>query len=72
MERSRPISITFGKYDDVEYLLTYKRYLPKGIYPDKEYCEEIEKKRKLLRPIMRCAKKHDDFKKEVRWKKILL
>ena len=66
MERSRPISITFGKYDDVEYLLTYKRYLPKGIYLDKEYCEEIEKKRKLLRPIMRCAKKHDKFKKKCR------
>ena len=68
MERSRPISITFGKYDDVEYLLTYKRYLPKGIYLDKEYCEEIEKRRKLLRPIMRCAKKHDDFKKKCKTK----
>ena len=66
MERSRPISITFGKHDDVEYLLTYKRYLPKGIYLDKEYCEEIEKKRKLLRPIMHCAKKHDKFKKKCR------
>ena len=30
MEKSRPISITFSKYEDVEYLLTYKRYLPKG------------------------------------------
>ena len=49
---------------DVECLLTYKRYLPKRIYLDKEYCEEIEKKRKLLRPIMHCAKKHDDFKKK--------
>ena len=48
IERSRPISITFGKYDDVEYLLTYKRYLPKGIYLDKEYCEEIEKKEKTV------------------------
>ena len=64
MERSRPISITFSKYEDVEYLLTYKRYLPKGIYLDKEYCEEIEKKTKLLRPIMRCAKKHENFKKK--------
>ena len=64
MDKSRPISITFSKYEDVEYLLTYKRYLPRGIYLDKEYCEEIEKKRKLLHPIMRCAKKHDDFKKK--------
>ena len=48
MERSRPISITFSKYEDVEYLLTYERYLPKGIYLDKEYCEEIEKKEKTV------------------------
>ena len=48
MERNRPISITFSKYEDVEYLLRYKRYLPKGIYLDKEYCEEIEKKEKIV------------------------
>ena len=66
VNRSRPISITFGRYEDVEYLLAYKMYLPRGVYIDKEYCEEIEKKRKLLRPIMRCAKKHDDYKKKVR------
>ena len=57
VDRCRPVSITFSRYEDVEYLLTYKKYLPEGIYLDKEYCEEIEKKRKLLRPIMRCAKK---------------
>ena len=61
---SRPISITFSKYEDVEYLLTYKRYLPRGVYLDKEYYEEIEKRRKLLHPIMCCAKNHDDFKKK--------
>ena len=69
VDRSRPIFITFSRYDDVEYLLTYKRYLPKGVYLDKEYCKEIEKKRKLLHPIMRCAKKHEDYKKSAGWKK---
>ena len=43
VDRSRPISITFIRYEDVEYLLTYKKYLPEGVYLDKEYCEEIEK-----------------------------
>ena len=66
MKRSRPISITLGKYKDVEYLLAYKQYLPRGIYLDREYCEEIEKKRKLLCPIMCCAKNHTDFKKKCR------
>ena len=66
VDRNRPISISFGKYEDVEYLITYKRYLPQGIYLDREYCEEVERKRKLLRPIMRCAKKHSDYKKKCR------
>ena len=66
VDRGRPISISFSRYEDVEYLLTYKKYLPEGIYLDKEYCEEIEKKRKLLRPIMRYAKNHEDYKKKCR------
>ena len=66
VDRSRLISITFSRYEDVEYLLTYKKYLPEGIYLDKEYCEEIEKRRKLLRPIMCCAKNHEDYKKKCR------
>ena len=66
VDRSRPISITFSRYEDVEYLLTYKKYLPEGIYLDKEYCEEIEKRRKLLCPIMHCAKNHEDYKKKCR------
>ena len=44
IDRNRPISITFSKHEDVEYLLAYKRYLPNGIYLDREYCDEIEKK----------------------------
>ena len=66
VDRNRPISITFGKHEDVEYLITYKRYLLDGIYLDREYCEEVERKRKLLRPIMRCAKNHTDYKRKCR------
>ena len=66
VDRNRPISITFGKHEDVEYLITYKRYLLDGIYLDREYCEEVERKRKLLRPIMRCAKNHTEYKKKCR------
>ena len=62
LDRCRPISITFTKYEDVEYLLANKRYLPKGIYLNKEYTAEVERKRKLLRPILKVAKQHSDFK----------
>ena len=68
IDRNRPISITFNKYEDVEYLITYKRYLPSGIYLDQEYCEEVERKRKLLHPIMHCAKSHTDYKRKCRMK----
>ena len=44
MDRSRPISITFSKYENVEYLLTYKRYLPRGV---------------LIRSIVRKSKKRE-------------
>ena len=62
LDRCRPISITFTKFEDVEYLLANKCYLPKGIYLNKEYTAEIERKRKLLRPILKMAKQHPDFK----------
>ena len=62
VDRCRPISIAFAKYEDVEYLLGNKRYLPKGIYLNREYSSEIERKRKQLRPILRIAKQHADYK----------
>ena len=61
-ERCRPISITFTRSEDVDYLLANKRYLPKGIFLDKEYTTEIERKRKLLRPILKVAKQHLEYK----------
>ena len=62
VDRCRPVSITFAKYEDVEYLLGNKRYLPKGVYLNREYSSEIESKRKLLRPILKIAKQHADYK----------
>ena len=65
VDKNQPISITFGKHEDVEHLITYKRYLLDGIYLDWEYCEEVERKRKLLRPIMRCAQESHKIQKEM-------
>ena len=39
-----------------------KKHLPKGIYIDREYTEETEKTRKLLRPILRLAKSIPKYK----------
>ena len=62
VDRCRPVSITFAKYEDVEYLLGNKRYLPRGVYLNREYSSEIERKRKQLRPILKIAKQHLDYK----------
>ena len=37
---------------DADYLLQNRRYLSDGIYVDKEYCKDIEEKRKKLRPYL--------------------
>ena len=39
-----------------EHLLANKKYLPKGVFMDKQYCEEIENTRRILRPVIRKAR----------------
>ena len=38
-----------------------KSQLPEGVYADREYNQETERKQKLLRPILKAARKHKDF-----------
>ena len=55
--RGRPISVTFVYNEDCEHLLANKKYLPKGVYADKQYSEDIENTRRILRPVIRKARK---------------
>ena len=55
--RPRPISLELVHRQDVLYLLENKKRLNKGIYLDKEYTHDVERKRKILRPILQAAKK---------------
>ena len=55
--RSRPISVEFVNKTDAEYLLKNRKYLPAGVYIDKEYCKETEEVRKLLRPYLKAARR---------------
>ena len=54
---NRPILVEFASKEDVDYLLTNRTYLPKGIYIVREYSKETEEKRKILRPYFRAARK---------------
>ena len=60
----RPISVEFENRRDADAILEYKYYLAKGVFVDKEYCVETERKRRILRPILKAAK----MKPELRYK----
>ena len=62
----RSISIEFQYNQDVEYVLANRRYLRKGIFADKEYNEETERKRRLLRPILKAARNISEYQSNCR------
>ena len=58
----RPISIEFSFKHDADYIMENRSYLESGIYVDHEYTSDIEYRRKLLQPILRAARNHDDYR----------
>ena len=60
-KKNRPISVSFERYCDADYVITNKRYLPRGVYADKEYSEETENNRRILRPIYRAARNSNSY-----------
>ena len=54
--RDRPICVEFQLREDMDYILSNKAWLRRGVYIDKEYSEEVEKNRKKLRPILKAAR----------------
>ena len=60
--RPHPISVEFESRKDVDAILEYKYYLTKGVFIDKEYCVDTERKRCILRPILRATKMKPDLK----------
>ena len=50
------------KTKSADFLLQNKKHLPKGIYADKEYSEDVEHACRKLHPIMWQAKQLPEFK----------
>ena len=71
-DRARPLSVEFVSKEDVNFIMSNKSNLRKGVYVDREYPIEIEKKRKLLRPILTAAKKQNKFRKKCKMENDLL
>ena len=63
-QRTRPVSAELYHKQDVDYILENRFDLEKGIYIDKEYPIEVERKQKILLPILRAAKRSSKFKKQ--------
>ena len=65
-DRSRPISVELLRSEDIDFILANKKELHSGIFADKEYPQDIENKRKILRPILTAAKNSKKYKKRCR------
>ena len=64
--RSRPVKVKFTDKSDVDHLLKNKRKLPQGIYVEREYSKATEKERRLLRPVIKAARKMTKYHKKCR------
>ena len=45
--KNRPISIVFERKSHADVLYESKSWLPRGVYIDKQYTEDVEKQRKI-------------------------
>ena len=63
-QRIRPVSIELYHRQDVDFILENRFDLERGIYVDREYPLEVERKRKTLLPILQAAKRSSEYKKQ--------
>ena len=60
--RCRPIRVEFVYKWDADELYENRFYLSRGIYINREYNEQTENARKLLRPILKATKQYSEYK----------
>ena len=65
-DRCRPVSVEFMRSEDIDFILSNKKELRSGIFADKEYPQDVENKRKTLRPILTAAKNSKKYRKKCR------
>ena len=60
--KGRPITIKFAYKSNVDWVLSCKKNLNKGIFVDKQYSDETECKQKHLRPILAAAHRLEEYR----------
>ena len=58
------LSVEFKYRLDTDYIMENRGYLNEGVYVDREYTDKIERKRKMLLPILKTARHLKDYKKK--------
>ena len=64
LNQVRPISVSFQKREDKEFVLTLKHHMPSGIYVDNEYPLHVKRSHDRLRPILQLAKKNPNYREK--------
>ena len=59
----------FVHHEDVSFIIENKSYLSDGIFINREFSPEIERKRRTMLPILRAARLIDNYKKQIRLEK---
>ena len=62
--KSRAVSVEFQLKQDADYVIENKKSLGEGIFEDREYSDDVERRRKSLRPVLKIAREHKEFKKK--------
>ena len=62
IHQPRPVKVKFVNKSDVSNLFKNRKKLPEGIFIDREYSKATEKERRLLRPIVKAARKIEEYK----------
>ena len=64
-QRTRPVKVKFGEKMDAIHVLKNKRKLPDGVFAEREYSKATEKERRLVRPVLKAARKLEKYKGKV-------
>ena len=60
--RACPVKVMFGNKSDADHVLRNRKKLPQGIFVDKEYSKATEREQRLLCPIIKAARKSENYK----------
>ena len=60
--RTRLVKVKFTNKTDVSCLFKNLKKLPDGVFIDREYSKATEKERRVLRPIVKAARKIEEYK----------